>query len=384
MNIDRYLKIIEEAIYKIQSERESTTQKCSEKSAVKFNEKELKKMPKFFRTEYKYGRIKTKIKERPSDGRYEIRCQIRKVKIYASARTVEETKIKFIERLQDAFVAKEVPKKVLFGDYIMNWLETVKKPYIKEPTYKYYTQLFNCDILPQFKNRVLASITQGELQNFLNKYTLSEKFRTAHKLHQVFSAVFEYAVADGIITRSPMAKVVAARYEEKHGISLTREEERQLVESLKKKPDSINRQAFVFLVYTGLRRSELASVSISEQWVTVTNAKQRKGFSVKQRRIPISPMLKKMLPFIEVEKIKQISKSTLTGKFKLLMPNHHLHELRHTFITRCQECGIARELVSLWAGHSADSSITTTVYTHLEQFEQRQLDEILKFIYDFT
>ncbi|MBQ8725495.1 MAG: hypothetical protein IJY84_00090 [Clostridia bacterium] len=63
------------------------------------------------------------------------------------------------------------------------------------------------------------------------------------------------------------------------------------------------------------------------------------------------------------------------------MPTHHLHELRHTFITRCQEVGIRREIVSLWAGHVADTSITSTVYTHLEKNEQIQLDEIKKFNY---
>ena len=63
------------------------------------------------------------------------------------------------------------------------------------------------------------------------------------------------------------------------------------------------------------------------------------------------------------------------------MPNHHLHDLRHTFITRCQECGIAREIVSLWAGHAADSSVTSTVYTHLEKNEEYQLSEIEKFDY---
>ncbi|MDE6441559.1 MAG: tyrosine-type recombinase/integrase, partial [Clostridia bacterium] len=54
----------------------------------------------------------------------------------------------------------------------------------------------------------------------------------------------------------------------------------------------------------------------------------------------------------------------LSRSFKDLCPSHHLHELRHTFITRCQECGVPREVVSVWAGHSADNTMTSNVYTH--------------------
>ena len=58
------------------------------------------------------------------------------------------------------------------------------------------------------------------------------------------------------------------------------------------------------------------------------------------------------------------ARDILSRHFKLLCPSHHLHELRHTFITRCQECGVAREVVSVWAGHAADKTMTSTVYTH--------------------
>ena len=135
------------------------------------------------------------------------------------------------------------------------------------------------------------------------------------------------------------------------------------------------------MMYTGLRRSELASAKVSDDWVTVSTAKQRKGKSEKIRRIPISPMLRQVLPLIDTEAIVELSGGVLTQHFQELCPDHHLHDLRHTFITRCQECGIQREIVSLWAGHAADSSITSVVYTHLEQYDGRQLEEMQKFTY---
>lgn len=49
--------------------------------------------------------------------------------------------------------------------------------------------------------------------------------------------------------------------------------------------------------------------------------------------------------------------------------------------TRAQECGIRREYASMWAGHKADTSITSNVYTHLEQNKNVQIEEMKKFQY---
>ena len=61
----------------------------------------------------------------------------------------------------------------------------------------------------------------------------------------------------------------------------------------------------------------------------------------------------------------------------------HLHDLRHTFIARAQECGIRREIVSLWAEHKADSSITTNVYTHFQERSELQIKEMQKYNYEY-
>ena len=95
------------------------------------------------------------------------------------------------------------------------------------------------------------------------------------------------------------------------------------------------------------------------------------------------PMLKTLMPLIDVDEIKKLTPHILTKHLKLQFDNHHLHDLRHTFITRAQECGIRREIVSLWAGHKADSSITTTVYTHFQERSELQLQEMEKYNYEY-
>ena len=146
-------------------------------------------------------------------------------------------------------------------------------------------------IVPFFKDKYIENIQTCEIQDFLTDISNSGKNRTAKKIYQLLNPLFDYAVADGVISLSPMAKVKLARYEEKHGVPLTVEEEYALLKEIKCNP-SVYNQAYAFILYTGLRRAELASVVIDGDWITLTTAKQRKGMKEKSRSIPISPMLK--------------------------------------------------------------------------------------------
>lgn len=98
-------------------------------------------------------------------------------------------------------------------------------------------------------------------------------------------------------------------------------------------------QGFIFVLYTGLRRSELKIAVSEDGFVTVTTSKTRKGLKERKRSVPVSPMLERLLPQIDLERIKKIFVDTLTDKFGKVIPGHKLHDLRHAFITRCQECG---------------------------------------------
>lgn len=357
----------------------SPTQKSKNK-ALNFTQKELSQMPKKFKKLFVYNKAIAHVRVTQRNV-YEVRCMIDGVCYFGSSKDLEVAKAKFIESLKNG--PDKTPKnkmKLLFSDYFIRWLETVKKPYIKESTYDGYMQVYKSNIENPFKQLAITEINFFFLQNFINGFTESERYRTAKKIYNLLSPCFDYAVADGILDRNPMAKVVIPKYEIKQGRPITREEEKILVNTLTK-TKNVYAQALVFLTYTGLRVGELASVKQNGEWFEAVTEKERKGLKDKIRRIPISPNLKRWLPYIDVEAIKKLNKNTISRHLSDFIQNHHTHDLRHTFVTRAQEVGIRREIVSLWVGHAADSSITSTVYTHLDANKEIQLQEIKKFDY---
>ena len=333
-------------------------------------------MPKFFRNVYKLKGGKTAHIRQKENGTFEIRYRRDGFNISVSSKNLGEAKERFIQALCEA-KTETMNDKTFFGQYAMQWLDVVKKPQIKENTWKNYLWTLQTYVFPKFGKMRLRDIKPIDVQKLLNGLEEKGIQRGSTNVYSILKPIFEFAVAEDLLVKNPMALIRKPKYETKHGEALTVEEERTFVEKCIASNFSC-RYAYILLVFTGIRRSELPSVEISSQWVTVITSKGRKGEAPKKRKIPVSPMLKPFLPFMTKENLT-INEVTLSKSISKLAEGHHLHELRHTFITRCQECGISRELTSLWAGHKADNSMTSNVYTHFS--EEFQLGEIQKLRY---
>ena len=96
------------------------------------------------------------------------------------------------------------------------------------------------------------------------------------------------------------------------------------------------------------------------RFIECTTEKTRKGYADVRRRIPISPMLKRVWEMIDFEKAKAASKECIRDTFKAIFPDRHPHELRYTFISRCKEHGCNLELVMLWDGHQFDKDVASS------------------------
>lgn len=293
-------------------------------------------MPKQLREKFKNQK---NISYREDTGVYEIRKQIDGVSYFGSSKNRDEAVRKFLQNIRDggkpakkkpaplpAVDVHEVqPLSPLFNDVATSWLE-LRKPLIKPTTFEHYESVFRANIFPAFEGRRVDELKQSDCQELINSYIEQEKYRTADKIYQALKAVFEFALGEEFIGRSPMRFIKPPQYEEQNGIALTLEEERKLLKLVADSKCSEDiRNGLIFLLYTGIRRSELATVQIEGEFVSVVSSKTRKGFNEKRRLIPVTPMLAAWMYAFDIEKLRAVRPDALTQAMKRLMPEHHLH-----------------------------------------------------------
>lgn len=364
--------------------------KLSEKgrNGFKLTKQEIKTMPESIRKIFIANNYIVNYRI-TSNGYFEARIRRKGMHIEASGRDFETMRKRFMDRLatfyaqptvtaEPAISSTPTAKPMLFGNYGREWLK-IKEQTTKPSTFKEYERSFRVDLEPTFGSKPLADITRTDLQNYLFGIVGENKHRKAEKLALMLNCIFDMAAEDYDIP-SPMKKVVLPAYQTKKGEALTKNEETRLVNYCKSHKNVEGTDALLVLLYFGLRKSELASIEIIDgKWLQCETSKERLGQNVVLRKIPFTTMARKVLPYIDFEKAKNTNLNTISTRMKRLLPNHHPHELRHTFISRCKEAGVASEVVSIWAGHSLSGTITSTVYTHYS--EEFQLKEAEKVVY---
>lgn len=181
-------------------------------------------------------------------------------------------------------------------------------------------------------------------------------------------------MGEKLITDNPMQFVKIPKHQRENGKALTLAE---IAEFIKACENSPYQRLFMLYLYTGIRRNELHSAVIDENFITVASGKCRTGQKQQYRKIPIAAGLRAYLPIFSEE--LQTANDVLTGNFKKLCSAHHLYDLRHTFTTRAQESGISKTLVDVWTGHKDNRDMTASVYTHFS--DEFQIREIAKLDY---
>jgi integrase len=270
-------------------------------------------------------------------------------------------KRKFIQALNEQ-QPKKPNKYPLMKDFMAEWL-AFKKPTIKETTYKGYVHVIDNDLTPAFGNKHIDTITRKDVQIYLNDLIEQGKNRTAQKAKQMLSAIFDIAVEDYNI-KSPMTKIVLPHYEVEKGSPLTLDEERTLVNFCKANGHLTAVSSILVLLYTGMRIGELPSMKLGEvngyKYIECETEKIRHGYAKVFRKIPVSPMLEKVMPYIDFEKAKRTSKKTISDTLKKVFPDRHVHELRYSFISTVKRCHCPLELVMLWDGHQFDRDVKSS------------------------
>ena len=293
--------------------------------------------------------------------------------IYASAKDFNEMREKFIRKLLNITANAGVmcldvsPKELMrrknanipFMNYVDEWLK-IKKQTVKESTYKEYERTAEYNFRKNFAKHTVGQVTRSVIQDYLFGIVKEGKYRTAEKVHLAFTCIFDL-ISEDLGVSSPMKKIVLPYYEAKKGNALTKDEEKQLVEYCLSHSENEASSAILVLLHFGLRRSELKTIEVKDETLTCVTSKTKLGRNEVKRTIPFTPVFRRVLESVDFEKAKRTNVHTIQTTFKKIFSNHHVHELRYTFITRAKEAGCNQEVVMLWAGHSFDKDVKTSV-----------------------
>lgn len=396
-NADEQIKLVLQQLFSAMASNNATPiqtenpciqpkKRTREKNYLIFTQKEIRAMPSNYRKYFILGE-QIVFYRKKANGVFEARFQRKAENIYiqVSSKSLPDLKEKFLAELvacakgMQSGKRKKTVHNTLFNDYALQWLDA-KQRVTKESTYAEYERQIKKDILPYFENKFIVELDRAFVQTFLFKYVDKNKMRTAQKLQLLLKCIFDLISTDFNIP-SPMKNIELPYYEPKKGQVFTFEEERKLVDYCIENRETATADALLVLLYFGLRQSELASITVNGEWLECITAKTRKGRNIVTRKIPFSPMFKKVLPYVNFEKVRNTNVAAVKSTIRRLFPNHHTHELRYTFITRAKECGVNQELVMLWDGHEFDKDVKTSKvdrgYTNYSlEYQQKEAQKI--------
>jgi integrase len=356
---------------------------------------------------------------RDKDGR-----QIQK-SIYDKERNVVAKKLNLALSLINSGENIKESKATLYS-WMMEWLDTYKKPNCAETSYESHRCIVrNCIKGKPLGNMQLNKIKKHHIQDALNG--LQNTPSMAKKAYILLKESLNEAVENKMIKENPIGKMKAPKVEQAQVQILTLEEQDKFIRAL----DGNKFQVILMLaLQTGLRIGELCGLKWSDLDL------ERKTITVKRRvkrtkvifddkskgnkteiliRPPKTAKSRRTIPLMESAVIalqqhkkeqkilemkhklvwrnekwiftlldgKLLEPNLLDRQFKAVLktaglPSINFHALRHTFVSRLLEAGENIKTISELIGHT-DVAFTLNKYAHiLPEQKQSAVDSIDK------
>lgn len=309
-----------------------------------------------------------------SDGRYQGYITLNGSKHYVYGKTPKDVAIK-IQLILNNGIPKSKTKvingvPITFNAFSQYYFKHFREKKVAEKTLRADLSRYNTHIKPYFKEKPLKKITALECQTLIAGLSEQGKGKTADEVFSLLSLIFKIAIKHDILKHNPLDIIYRDRHERKHGKTLSAE---TLKEFRKKIKGDEFEPVFMLALYTGLRPNEYFSAKVDGDFIVAVNSKRKNG-KVEYKKIPV---MKGFRPYVNGN-FKPASYEVIRKRFKELLPDYTLKDLRKTFNSRCIECGINDIVRKLWMGHSLGELGAS--YTELsDRFMQA---ESSKFYYD--
>lgn len=254
----------------------------------------------------------------------------------------------------------EIDKRNTFKTTFEEWIE---KSELKQGTINNHNSAFGR--LKCLHKRPIAEITLKELEN-----AISGNVPTAQaSMRKTIRCVFKYAMKYGYTEKNPSIYLEVEKHTNKKEINIfTPEEVEELWRNVGQRPfDDMP----LFLLYTGLRISELLNIKTSEvdlenKTFNITDSKTKNGIRIVPIHDKIFPLVQKRYDKDTVYLFRnrlgggQVNYTNFIRRYWYL--EHTRHEARHTFVSGITKCVDDRLIIKLLVGHSKKD--ITDHYTH--------------------
>ncbi len=340
------------------------------------------------------------------DGRWEARYIIGRDEngksIYRSvyANSYNDVRKKKNELIRTHYTISDSMKQTL-RTYFAQWIK-YKGCLVKESTYNRYISAFRLYIRPFFGDIVISSITDADLNAFIENLTVSGFSPSNIRLSiTVLKELLEYVRSKGKTINCSFGSLNIPPPKQDTAV-LEKDEQRILTDFLLTDTDCY-KLGLLICLYTGLRIGEICALrwrDVTEKSICIRATLQRldkndtgKGKTTisitkpktvnSERVIPIPTFMQPLIrafrdddaTFVLTGTSKPTEPRALRKKFDTTLkqcnlPHIKFHALRHTFATRCVECGVDIKALSDILGHSS-VRITLDRYVHIS-LEQKQ------------
>lgn len=264
--------------------------------------------------------------------------------------------------------------------YIEDWLNNVKAPKIKPKSLSILRNAYVYYIKPSIEDKPLHTVRTADMIKAIDSCPYSFMRQV---VYSVIRALFKRAYQYDVISVNPAEKLDFVKHTRKIGKALTHEQQATFLENIAEEP---MRPLFLFYLLSGCRCQEAVTLLWSDIDIKNNRIYIRGTKTINSERyIPLFPQLAEVLstiPHIE-ERIFPFTTRQVQWHFTRIRKNSglwfRLHDLRHTFATRCLENGITIKTVAKWLGHK-HTKTTEDIYSHLlTEFEKQ---EVTKFKID--
>lgn len=316
------------------------------------------------------------------------------------------------------------PDRITFGQWLDRWFEVYTKPHLRDKTAAVHEDNIRLHIKPAMGRIGLQALKTDQLQAFVNKLSCGLSAGTVLKICEPLKMALKQAYHNKMISSNPADFLIMPKEEHAEKTVLSVEEQSVLLNEL---PNNTAGAALRFILYTGLRASELCglrwsdidgdsfTVRRSAQYVPDMSAEKHvqklsvnpPKTSAGRRQIPLLPEAKAVLEEQRVRQIKMrlamgeawraddagrgecyvfasemgdvMDRSNLARVLRAALKRAGLqsmgiHALRHTFATNAVNSGANLRALSDMLGHTK-VAFTMQQYVHPDMEQKRAVLE---------